>query len=101
MADGDYEQLLTVLYSRKMTRTNFEKICSNFKKQTGSDLCDHVDFASKAMMKQINELPVAKKADQLRTMMFKLVDYEVWGGFCKTKSKTKGAANEGKKETKE
>lgn len=84
MSVDNYEQLSTVLYSRKMTRSNFEKIRRKFKEQTGSDLCSHVDFASKAMAKQIAELPVQKKADQLRTMMFKLVDYEVWGSFCRT-----------------
>lgn len=85
----DYEQLLTVLYSRKMTRSNFEKIRRKFKEQTGSDLCSHVDFAGKAMAKQIAELPVEKKADQLRTMMFKLVDYEIFEGFCKREVKSK------------
>lgn len=79
--ETDYE-LLSVLYSRKMTRSNFQRIRNEFKRQTGKDLCDHVTFAKKDMIRKINDMLPSQKADKLRTDLFKLIDYSIIGGFC-------------------
>lgn len=83
--ETNYEQLLTVLYSRKMTRSNFERIRTEFKKQTGHDLCEHVSFAKKDMMRKIDVMKPQDKADKLRTDLFKLIDYSMISQYCKRK----------------
>lgn len=89
MAEGkaDYEQIFTVLYSRKMTRTNFNKARREFKAQTGRDLCDLISAAQKGIITKVKGLKPRELGPKLRTDMFKLIDYTTWMKYCKTKKK--------------
>ena len=80
--NGEYEQVLTQLYSRKMTRKAFGEIRADYKRQTGKDLCSVVSVAHKRMITKISGLPTEKLEDKLRTDMFKLSDYSAWLKFC-------------------
>lgn len=85
---GDYEHILTQLYSRKATRKAFEMIRKDFNKaHKEADLCKVIERAQTDIMRKINDDFTSRKdiGTSLRTDAFKLIDYSSWLRFCNTK----------------
>lgn len=85
--DGDYQNILTQLYSRKLTRKAFTMIRDDFKAKTGKDLCNIVAEAQDEIIKDIVDTPAGRKGADVRTRMFKLTDYSSWMRYCPRKEK--------------
>lgn len=83
--DGDFQNILTQLYSRKATKKAFLMIAGDFKKESGKDLCDVIRAAQKEIIKDINNIPSGEKGKRARTETFKLIDYSTWLRYCPVK----------------
>jgi len=83
--ERDYEHILTQLYTRKLTRKVFDQIRGDFKAKTDKDLCNIVEEAHSEIIKDIINTPTGRKGADVRTKLFKLVDYSTYLRFCKIK----------------
>ena len=86
--EGDYENILTQLYSRKATRKAFNMVRKNFEEAHPQiDFCKVIEKAQKDIMSKIRR-DFDSRGDigtSLRTDAFKLIDYSTWLRFCEGK----------------
>ena len=80
--ESDFVNILTHLYSRKASKKTFLQIRATYKKETNNDLCDVIREARDEIIHDINNTPVGKKGDTIRTKAFKLIDYDQWLNYC-------------------
>ena len=81
---GDITTLLS-LYPKKLNKSSFGKIRSEYKRQTGHDICDKIGIARKGTISEIDKMNPEKLPKDLRVSLFKLLDYSIFLGFCKRK----------------
>lgn len=74
-----------VEFPKKLNKQTFMKLRREYEKATGGDLCEVLGQAKSGVMNEIRDLPKDKVGDKLRTVLFKLVDYDYALGFCKRK----------------
>ena len=72
-----------VEFPKKLNKQSFSKLRREYGKATGGDLCEVLGQAKTEAMNEIRDLPKDKVGDKLRTVLFKLVDYDYALGFCK------------------
>lgn len=70
------------VFPKKLNRKSFGRLRKDYRRETGEDLCRVVDKAYRESLMSVAGLK-GKRPKDLRTWIFKLVDYENLRFYCK------------------
>lgn len=70
------------VFPKKLNRKSFGRLRQDYRRETGEDLCGVVDKAYRESLMNVAGL-TGRRAGDLRTWIFKLVDYENLRFYCK------------------